>query len=389
MTSSVPPLIAYPVILLAIVVILARLSLPNTSISARRITAALVLCVVCCLLRETGVHEVVTDATGGSIDTPLMQQLSSIALMLVVVPLLLVTISWFPGHQRPGRGVAAVLYSLGSLSGVLMIALGTHARSLNTYIDRTPGWETLGYFTLFGIWSTTLGVVTLAASIGELKRGNLPTRHVLTLMLVLVLGGWIMKESLSISICAVLAASGTGKSFVDFQIQANENNTIYLVLIGSVCGALLPLQRLAERHGVDTWTRAHRRLLPMWGDLTDACPEVRLNRVDDSDPNLTPRHRAHRMSIEMRDAMVILTRYAPCTDHPTIGDATLAAAVAVAGAAARKRAGARPQVGVASTLVAGRDLRGELRSLSRLAKVWPQARAAVGQDMHRYVDSPV
>ncbi|MFE9326080.1 DUF6545 domain-containing protein [Nocardia sp. NPDC052278] len=59
----------------------------------------------------------------------------------------------------------------------------------------------------------------------------------------------------------------------------------------------------------DTFARSRKQLLPLWADLTAACPEIVYSDV--SPTGLGSRFLLHRTVIEIRDCLRILSRYAP------------------------------------------------------------------------------
>lgn len=135
------------------------------------------------------------------------------------------------------------------------------------------------------------------------------------------------------------------------------------------------LVRLAQRIGVDYPSRCRRRLLPLWSDLTAACPEViyRSPAATGSDS----RFLLHRTVIEIRDCLRVLSRYRAPTPAPVadIRDELTAFAVQLARACAVKAKGESPFGGATAISSAAGDFGGEIAELTALAARWKLARA--------------
>ncbi|MEV5834548.1 MAB_1171c family putative transporter [Nocardia sp. NPDC052112] len=158
------------------------------------------------------------------------------------------------------------------------------------------------------------------------------------------------------------------------------------VAINATLHAMPLVAELVLRAGMDRATRTCRRLLPLWRDLTAAVPEVVM--PVDARPGSDPATRLLRMTVEIRDAMLHLGAYLPADNNETQrntvrepesdGGITDYAHRLIRAAQARKAGlppagtGTPPQ----SPLVA-HDFDAELAHLIELARVWPQAKAAM------------
>jgi hypothetical protein len=121
-----------------------------------------------------------------------------------------------------------------------------------------------------------------------------------------------------------------------------------------------------------------RRLYPLWDDLTAVCSEIVYLTPREVATN-EPRFRLHRMVVEIRDCILILSRYASQDDEARAGHASqdpaaqLAIRLAlmwdarVTGSAPGKDFSA--QQSVAASLVEDAD------ELWQVARCWPQAKS--------------
>ncbi|MEU6829434.1 MAB_1171c family putative transporter [Nocardia beijingensis] len=144
---------------------------------------------------------------------------------------------------------------------------------------------------------------------------------------------------------------------------------------------------LLERLGLDRPARSCRRLRPLWRDLTAAVPEIVLVPDTGAREQVPPATRLLRMAVEVRDALLHLRPYFPEGDESPLGTADYAHRLAYA-VQARKTGGppVRAEVVPRSPLGA-RDFDTDLRHLLALARIWPRASTALGQNRQPPVGS--
>ncbi|MBF6137740.1 hypothetical protein IU501_32745 [Nocardia otitidiscaviarum] len=372
MTSSAPAPVAWAVIAVSAVVAVLRLLLLHGPArrSERLVTYGLLFAVGAAMLRERAVQDGLQAA--GIADIGLTRQLGTVFIVLVFAPLVLLALSW--SERWPARADWTIWATVW-VSVAVMLGAGTHAREMGQYIDRTEGWQTVLYFALFSAWCAATGVVVTVTSVRELRVGDLRLSHRLTYLSILVVGAWATEEAISILVSAICAATGTGQGFVDFRFRANENNFIYLLLLGMIPASVGVLVEIARRLGVDPASRAVRQLTPLWSALISACA-ADIPRLSRQEPDMSPPRRLHRMTVEIRDCLLVLGRFS--TPPPVGVSPALAEAVQIVAALRRKTSGAAPGPYVRLHASApGRDIVDERRTLRRIAVQWEQACAYV------------
>nr|WP_147287259.1 MAB_1171c family putative transporter [Nocardia otitidiscaviarum] len=339
-------------------------------------TYALLCAVVAALLREGTVQ--ITLADLGVLSVGFTRQLGTTFIVAGLAPLIVLTQSWSERWSEQAsqsyRRMSRTVWASVVVSMVLMLMLGSHARALGQYIDRTQGWQTVAYFAIFSIWCAATGLLVIAASVRELRAGQLRPAHTVTYVLILIVGGWALEEAVSIFLSAVCAATGTGAAFVEFRFAANENNFVYMVGLGSLVASVRVGTEILRRLGIDSASRTVRQMMPMWSDLVATCVEI--PRPAPADPGMSPRRQMHRMTVEIRDCLLVLGRYAD--PLPTDVAPEAAEAVQIARALRRKARGAVP--GPHRRLDAsspGGDIIDETRTLRRIARHWTLAQSMV------------
>lgn len=371
MTSSVPAIISYPIIGIALAVICGRMIVLDRTRSSIRVTAAVSALTVSAVLREDRIQQLIAGTARDWLDIQVVRQLSTACLMLTMVPLVVMGARWVFG-QRSERW-AGHIYGAAGLSVGLLIALGTSARKSGNYIDITAGWETIAYFAIFSVWTAAMATLYLYVSARELARGLLPRRFIFMFVALGLLSLWGVEETFSILLSAVLVGTGHPNAFVHWRVEANEFNMIFILLASAVYASVPMIYRLAESAGVDHWSRSVRTLEPMWRDMTSACPEVLLaSRPSDQ----TPRQRLHRMCIEMRDSLSVLARFRS-SSHDEGNDEGRPRAIAEA--IREKKSGASASMFRSFEVPSARTLEGEVTVLTSLAHAWKQAEISLAQ----------
>ncbi|WP_327116527.1 hypothetical protein OHB12_04840 [Nocardia sp. NBC_01730] len=370
MTSSAPALIAWAILGFSLAALVFRLLWLSVGArpSERLVTYALLFGTASGLLRERAVQDWLAQM--GVFSVGFVRQLSTAVMVVTVAPLLLLAASWsdrWPAHAA--RTIRLVWVSV-YVSAALMLIAGTPARARGQYIDRTEGWQTSVYFATFSAWCGVTGILMVTTSTKELRAGDLRPLHRVTYLMIVIVGVWALEEAVSIFVSSVCAATGTGRAFTEFRFRANENNYIYMLGGGALVATAGVVTEFMRRLRIDPASQAVRHLTPMWEELVQACPEI--PRPMRQDVEMSPRRRVHRMTVEIRDSLLVLGRYAdPVADDI---DGPAGEAIQIVRALHRKQSGAT--VGQYRRLqhaAPGRDIVDETRALRRIADRWDDA----------------
>lgn len=365
MTSSVPILVSYPLLLWSVGILVARLVFVSRTATSRLLNVALALGIASGLAREGAIQSAVASATGAVIDVPLIQQLGTVALLLALAPLIAIALRWRrpEGHAATTTGVMMIALA----SGALMIVVGSAARVSGEYIDVQPGWRTAVYFACFFAWAAFMPYLYLRVSVEELRRGQLPGQVSLVFWLFAIVAVWGLEEAISILLMGAFAAAGLARDFVALRVTLNEASYTYLLALATLCAALPLWRAVTESLGVDRWSRSIRSLTPMWSDLIRTCPEVVLRHPS---PQSSPVHRVHRMCVEIRDSLSLLGRYVEDLPDAVSVDNKSAAGVFYR-AAHRRRADVPPGAFTKVPIEPSADLKQEVRVLAAIGRYWP------------------
>lgn len=368
-TSSVPTLVAWVVLGFCAVTSVFRLlwfSL-GAQPSERLVTYALLLGTISGVLRERVVQDWLAQA--GVSDVPFTRQVSAGIMVIMFAPLVLLAASWWERTQVSAARLSQRVWLSAYLSAVVMLVLGARSRELGDYIDRTEGWPTVAYFAIFSTWCGAVGVLMVMPSVMELRAGHLRPLHRLTYVTILIVGIAALEEAVLIFVSSLCAANDVGSAYVEFRIRANEMNYTFILGAGALLAVAGVAAELLRRLHLDPASRAVRQLTPMWKELVAACPEIPRPATEEG---VSPRRRMHRMTVEIRDALLVLGRYTdPAASHAAGADRE---AIQIAHALRRKQSGIAP--GSYCRLLAstpGRDIVDETRALRRIARHWHEA----------------
>ncbi|TDP28219.1 MAB_1171c family putative transporter [Nocardia ignorata] len=266
-------------------------------------------------------------------------------------------------------------YDTGALaaSAIILIA-GTPARSAGQLIDQTLGWPAVVAWIAFYIPLAATAWLVGKTSIHELRHPDAATTWRERLVIAGALGialvaGIDSIANLTLTIIAVLGDHPALDPYMGYKTWTFFLDAVW----GGTVIAVLLISAVLIQTGWDRAGRYCRRLEPLWRDLTAAVPEIVLTTPHDSRRTI-PATRLYRMTVEIRDAVLNLQRYA-LDVPPELGDrdartfaqhlATLIDAKAAGDAPYRS-----PTPGT-SVQPRARDLTAELQLLLDLAKVWP------------------
>lgn len=386
MDSGIPTFIDLPLVIFVCVVAAGRVGLLRSTRTDRRITAVLVLSATCCLLRERTVQSAIVTASDSTLSPALLYHLSE----LVVVPsagvLFLLGYAWIKDVEP--AYLAPLVYVLAAACTLLTFGLWWSARTHNIPFTVHSGWAVIAYsgslpealaaiachdsFVYF--WAAMLLVICFR----ELRQR--PDRRALAICAgVGTAAMGIFLQTAFISVATISAATGRHNAFIN-TVGVGDRFSIGLWTgIGSVVGGVPLFVRILQLAHLDRYSRRRKHLLPLWNDLTEACPEIVYLRRGQGPVVTTPsRYRLHRTVVEIRDCILILSRYAVRHRQPRLEQfadpPALQQAVRLALAWSAKSSGEPPTEDFAAQQSAAIELFDDSDELSQLAEHWNTAK---------------
>jgi hypothetical protein len=398
MDLGIPAPLSLAVLLFIFLTLILRLAMLNSTVTDKRLNIALVSLAGCCALHHRTVQVAIVNYSQSRLSPELLHELSAFVAIPAFGALFLVAYTWI--NRSEPRYLARIVYAAVTATVIVIQVLELDAWSKNVEFALATirsGWSVIAYssspqaavaaMTIYVSFICWFCVMLLTTCIRELRR-KLNKRAVAVTASIAMIAVGTLTQTVCNSIAAIIAASGQRNAFIDICGFANRFSLVIYTVIGTGVAAVPAFTRLLERLHVDRYSRRRRRLLPLWRDLTDACPEI-VYLVDGNVASNRSRYLLHRTVVEIRDCMLILSRYAGHRDEAAIHAADdnplLQQTVQLALAWSAKITGNSPSGDFVAQQSAARDLLDEIKELSKLGDHWAKAKDIVADVTHSTV----
>ncbi len=370
MTSPIPGLLAWPVLVLVTLVLLGRWWLLSDSEGDRLIDRALTAALIGLLLRERLIEQLLVDILPfpDSDVINIARQLSFGGILFCVAAIYGLAQLWAGADPALTRQRQRRYDLVAVVSTAIILIAGTPARRADELIDQTLGWPAVVAWIAFYLPIGAIALLVGRIGIRELRGADETTtwRERIVCLVVLGIAALIGLDALATPVITALEVhAGQPSSDPEMITKAW---TFFIATVSATSVVAVPLiATVLTRTGWDRTGRACRRLEPLWRDLTAAVPEIVLPLPAGT---VEPATRLHRLIVEIRDSLLFLKRYG-VEDNADQDPVTYARAIAAAIAA--KSAGQPPAADVAATRAVqpgSRDLTAELDQLLALAAAW-------------------
>lgn len=383
MTSPIPGVIAWPVLLLLTAVIIGRYWLLRDGAVDKLINRALVIALFGLLLREAWFeHLLIAILPFDDADVVHFARQISFGCILFTVSYIYGIAQLWAGADPEYTWQRQRRYDLVALvSTITILIAGTPARRADELIDQHMGAGAVIAWVAFYLPIAATALLVARISIRELRGAdeNTSWRERSVYLGVLAIAIAIGADSVFVPVVTALEVSADRPS-ADPDMEAKAWTFFGATVAAGAVVAVPLIGTVLSLSGWDRTSRYCRRLKPLWRDLTAAVPEIVLALPQDRFGRVEPATRLHRMTVEIRDSLLQLKRYG-AVDEPGQGADVYARRVAAAIAA--KNAGVAPQISKAPAgrpaFVGARDLTAELQQLLDLAAAWPTAKRQAGR----------
>ncbi|MGC2654979.1 MAG: DUF6545 domain-containing protein [Mycobacterium sp.] len=376
-----------PLVIFIWLISVVRLVMLRSTRADRRVTTALIFAAVCCLLRARTVQSLIIHYSGSKVSPALLYHLSELAVIPAAGALFLVGYAWLNDVEPPY--LARLVYVAVTACTLSTFVLWLIAREKDVPFTVHSGWAVIAYSSSLPAALAAIichdslvywfAVIILITCLRELSQS--PSRRAVVICAAVgttSLG--ILTQTATISVATVTAATGGHNSFIDSVGVVDRFSIVVWTYIGAAVAAVPLFSRILEVLHLDTYSRRRKRLMPLWCDLTDVCPEiVYLKREHGHVVKNPSRYRLHRTVVEIRDCILILSRYAGHQDRTVVGGIAdppaLRQAVRLALAWSAKSRGEPPSEDFAAQQSAAIELVQETEELSQLTDYWGKAKA--------------
>jgi hypothetical protein len=352
----------------------------DTTSTQRWMTSGLLFLVVASTLRDPVLQRLLRGEPGGATVDGALFLLAAPAIILAAAALYLAALCSMGRPVRP-----RLTFVEAGLCGAVVLAAGAgtipHGGSMRGDTD----WTLLPEVLAFVLLPMGCSVALIHSSLSSL-RGKPRPREVVVYGAICALSVLLTLSNIGDLAAAVCSVTGLDSALTRYMAGADQDQVLlYAAGLGAMA-AITPVERGLDLLGADRYSRRRKRLQPLWRDLTEACPEIVYLIPPPPSATHRTRYLLHRTIVEIRDSILILSRYAtPNPERVTAAVAaeaqagppaeTLARAVRLARAAAAKRGGETVHGNLVTQRSAAHDLLDETDELLELAGIWPRAKA--------------
>lgn len=389
MTSTIPGIIAWPVITVMAIVLAARFRWCRANLYQTYLNNVMAWLLLVQLLRERKVEAVLSESALMTVTTT--QQLSCVATILACAEFVGFTMLWnkiSPVETRRSHRyyrLAAVALS------VAFLAAGTRARVAGQTFAGSGGWDAVLALSLYLTMAVILLMRLLWMFGSELIRATERRESLLAAaaILAVVVTAAACIEALVLSVSDQLGWTHT----VGFRVRVHGSEFLWRAVIVYLFGAVPLVVRLHSFFGLDRISRTWKRLQPLRLSMTAVVPESSFSIEHDQRRFQKTTLQLHQTVIEIRDVILQLRQYVRSTapdqlvqflhEHSVPADERDSATTAfeLARAAEAKTAGHLPEAPDKAFAVRSRstNLYEEAVDLLALAKWWTPALTAAAR----------
>lgn len=387
--STVPGIIAWPLIAFMMLVLLGRYRWCNGNLYEKFFNSTLALMLLAQLLREHLVQGLLVRTA--FMTMPGTWQLGTAVLSYSYTEFIGFTLLWSGMSEAETRRKHKYYRLAGVLLAVGLLVFGTRARMAAQSLEFTSGWDSLTTLTCFIAMPMVLVTRVIWNSLRELRIAARRREHLIAIS-TLAMGLTAVVTALQ-EVALQMSDELGWTHTADFRQQYHASYLFFMIFSLFLIAPIPLAIKLRRSLGLDYISRCWRELQPLRQALRVVVPECVFKPDDDEPGRRKTELQLHQTVVEIRDAILGLRHYlreipdddvmhflaephkVPARDH----DAAISA-LRLAYAARAKAAGAAPEPpDVDSTrIVVSRaaTLRQEAAELTMLAKWWPAAYAA-------------
>lgn len=386
MTSTIPGMIAWPVIAFMAILLAARFMWCRANLYDTYFNNVLAWLMLAQLLQRREVQAALSRSA--LVTVTAAQQLSLVATDLACVELIGFTMVWERvspvetrrRHRRYRLAAVAVC--------IAFLAAGTHARVVGKPLEVSGGWGTI-FALIFYLAPIAVMLARLTWVFGSELRKATDKREFLVaaaMLLAVVVTAVGCSEAVVLAVTDRLGWTNT----VKFQLWLHGSEFLWQALVVYLFGAVPLVVRVHSQLGLDRISRTWKSLQPLRLSMTAQVPECSFGLEQDDRRLHKTNLQLHQTVIEIRDAILQLRCYVGNSSpdelarflaaHSVPADERDAATQAfqLARAARAKSAGNKPETPAKAWVVRSRpaSLVEEAADLLTLAKWWTPAYAA-------------
>jgi hypothetical protein len=390
MTSAVPGVIAWPLLVFMMAVVVARYVWLNDTAYDRYLNNTLGFMLIVQLLREHRVQQLLEYSGLCSVTTT--QQLSRGFMIPACTEFLGFTTLWSGRSEADTRTLYVRYRAAGVVSFVAFLAAATPARRAHQTLETYTGWSGAWAWALYLTMLVVLSVQLLRMCVAELRHS--PTRRERLVAAAGIAVGLLIGFATGEALILPFTNRWGLTDATRLQLRFHGYNFFFEATGAAAIAAVPFVMKLLAVWGLEPVSRNWRKLQPLRESMRAAVPESAFDVAGTGAPGR--RHtllELHQSTVEIRDAALQLRsfrgeipaaeirHYLKGNKIPSRHHVPAVRALTLAGAVRNKEAGVTPKAFDAAEVVASRSttLDEEIKDLLALARWWPAARAAASR----------
>ena len=393
MDTGIPAVVSLPLLVFVGSILVVRLTTLRSTKADRTLNTALVFVALFCLLRDRTAQSAIVAMSGKTVSPAFLYQLGELAAIPPVGALVLLGYTWM--YDTPPRYLVRLVYSGLAICTLVTFVLELQAGKQD-YPQHVLWWAVITYRTSptgmvaalalifhnsLAYWSSMMIIFTC---VRELWRR--PSRRVVAVCAAMgTVGLGVLGQTLGVAVSTAVAVTAQNDGYINGGSALDRFTLGIWAYIGAGVAAVPVFARMLDRLQLNGYALRRKHLLPLWSDLTAACPEIVYSTREPVISNRS-RYLLHRTVVEIRDCMLMLSHYARHRDEVVArriaGDPTLPHAIRLALAWSAKSLGGPPSDDLAAHQSAAKALLDETDELAKLADHWVRAKALAADATH-------
>ncbi|MBF6332326.1 MAB_1171c family putative transporter [Nocardia transvalensis] len=306
MTSSVSEVIARPLIGAMAMVIAARWWWFNGTTVDRYLNTTLTVILLTQLLRERAVQDMIAGHSPLTVTT--IQQLTLCTIVVAVAPFLNGARVLLGENAEPSRRERFCTYATAIGLSILILIAGTRARRERLPLEISGGWDGVAVWVAFSVLPLYVAGYLICRCSVEFRQPGATAAERLVLTGITAVGVTIGATTAIALVLPILQQLNLVDS-VGYRLATNSRNFFWIAVTITAISAVTLVQSIAGWFGFDSTTRRWKRLRPLWRALVSLFPDSLLPLDSSETTRRITRLRLHRMTVEIRDAVLQLHPY--------------------------------------------------------------------------------
>ena len=255
-------------------------------------------------LRDATVQQLLGSSVGLSLAD--IRSITHLMVLYCAASLAILGFYWERG-RLPYPHLPRVLLIVATVIGVVLWFIALPARRAGIAVEELASWRTGLYMTLYALPTLLAEIPALITAVLMLRERSARSRTFFGCVVLFAIAGSSF-DHLTRMLSGWFLAFGEHNALTD--ARTHSNDVLFLPILAVLVVIALPgmISSIRIRLGRDRHSEGVKLLAPIWSAVTNELPEVRLTETHGL---VSAAEKAHRMRIEIEDAVVELACWLP------------------------------------------------------------------------------